>query len=203
MGFFDHILNRRKRLSDMDRSDLRRHEIRMEKERDRMLQRVRKLAREKQAIFEDGRNEKTPEVRAALASQFELKTSEQLMVSRHLNIRSKELLTVSKLRMIRENSEQARRSGDQLGMIGELDVAKIERLIENDAVTSEMYQERLDSILSVVTGVDEGTPGVSAAGQEVLDIWSKLDDGAIQDKDVGFDEADRRVRGRQLENDEL
>jgi len=42
-----------------------------------------------------------------LAQEFELKTSEQLMLARQLNIRSKEMLTVSRLRMLRENADRA------------------------------------------------------------------------------------------------
>ena len=197
MPLFDWLLKRQKRISDMSRQELRRQELTLQKERDRMLRRVEKLARQKQTVFDRGTGEKTPEVRRALAQEFELKTSEQLMVSRQLNVRGKELLTVSRLRMVRENMERAKQHGDRLGMITEADVAKMERLIENDAVTMEMYQERLDGILGVAAGIDEGAAGLSQAGNEVMDIWDKMDTGTIRDGEEGFEEADRRVRERQ------
>lgn len=192
MGLFDWLTKRQKPLSQMTRSELRRQELLLEKERDRLLNRVTDVAKKKQDIFERGAKEKTPEVRRALAQQFELHTTEQLMLARQLNIRSKEALTVGRLRMLRENAERAEATGSKLGLVGEKDLIALEKLIENDAVTAEMYQERLDSMLRV--GLDEGESGLSAGSQQVLDIWDKVDTGLIKDAAEAFDEADRRVR---------
>ena len=76
-----------------------------------------------------------------------MKTAEQLMLSRQLNVRSKEMMTVSRLRMLRENAEQSKLSGGKLGLIGQKDLLRLGRLIENDTVTAEIYQDRLDEIL--------------------------------------------------------
>ena len=119
------------------------------------------------------------------------------MLSRQLNIRSKEMLTVSRLRMIRENHERAKAAGSRFGLISEMDVIKLGKLIENDAVTTEIYQERLDRMLEIGAGVDEGAAGLSEAGQEVLNIWDKMDQGVFADAGEAFDEADRRVREQQ------
>jgi hypothetical protein len=69
------------------------------------------------------------------------------MSARELNLRSKELLTVSRLRMIRENNE----SGRALGRLNltDKDVAKISGLIEDDNVSQDMYRDRLDSLLEM------------------------------------------------------
>ena len=181
----------------MTRAELRRQELLLEKDRSQLLKKVQHLASEKQTLFEKGAIEKTPEVRKILAQEFELKTTEQLMLSRQLNIRSKELMTVTRLRMLRENAERAKSAGSQFGLISEKDILKLGKLIESDAITSEMYQERLDRILEIGRDVDEGLPGISEAGREVMDIWDKMDRGAITDTAEGFDEADRRVRENQ------
>ncbi len=156
MSFLDWLVKKKKPLSKMTRSELRRQELLLEKDRNQMLKRIKKLAVDKQDMFEKGAGEKTPEVRKTLAQEFELKTSEQLMISRQLNIRSKELLTVSRLRMIRENHERAKAAGSRFGLISEMDVIKLGKLIESDAVTTEVYQERLDRLLEIGAGVDEG-----------------------------------------------
>ena len=70
-------------------------------------------------------------------------------------------------------------------------------MIESDAVSTEMYQERLDEILSLGAEADEGKTGLSESGQTVMDIWDKMDTGLIADKNEAFDEADRRVREQQ------
>lgn len=202
MSFLDWLVKKKKPLSKMTRSELRRQELLLEKDRNQMLKRIKKLAIDKQDMFEKGAGEKTPEVRKTLAQEFELKTSEQLMISRQLNIRSKELLTVSRLRMIRENHERAKAAGSRFGLISELDVIKLGKLIESDAVTTEIYQERLDRLLEIGAGVDEGAAGLSEAGQEVLNIWDKMDQGVFADAAEAFDEADRRVREQQTAESE-
>lgn len=187
-----------KSLARMDRQELRREELLLDKERSQLLKRIEKLGGEKQTLFTRGAAEKMPEVRRMLAQEFELKTSEQLMLSRQLNIRSKEMLTVSRMRMIRENAERAKLHGNKLGLVSEKDLVKLGRMIENDAVSTEMYQQRLDEILSMGAEVDEGAAGLSEAGRQVLDIWEKMDTGLIADQKEAYDEADRRVREQQM-----
>lgn len=196
MGLLDWLPKRPKLLSQMSRRELRIQELRLEKERTRMLRRVEKLAKEKQGLFERGAKETMPEIRRMLAQEFEMKTTEQLMTARQLNIRSKEMLTVSRLRMLRENTERAKSTGGKLGLISEKDILRLGSLIESENITTEMYQERLDDILSV-SAVEEGASGLSDAGQTVMNIWDKMDTGAIADTNEAFDEADRRVREQQ------
>jgi hypothetical protein len=193
MAFLEWLTKRKKSLSQMTRSELRRQELLLEKDRTQLLNRINKIAKDKQELFERGAGEKTPEVRRTLAQEFELKTTEQLMLARQLNIRSKEMLTVSRLRMLRENAERAGRSG-KLGLVSEMDMLRLGRLIESDAVKAEVYMERLDEILSVGAEVDAGSATVSEAGRTVMDVWAKMDAGAIKDKSEGFEEADRSVR---------
>ena len=197
MSILDWLSKKQKPLSKLTRQELRRQELLLEKDRTQLLNRITKLAKEKETVFAKGAKEKIPEVRRVLAQEFELKTSEQLMVSRQLNIRSKEMLTVSRLRMLRENAERAKATGSKLGLVGEKDIVRISKLIENDAITTEIYQERLDEILATAAGVDEGAAGLSEAGQSVLNVWDQMDTGLIKDKAEAFDEADRRVREQQ------
>jgi len=196
IGFLEWLTKRKKPLSQMTRTELRRQELLLEKDRARLLNKITKLGKDKQGLFERGANEKMPEVRRMLAQEFEMRTSEQLMHSRQLNIRSKELLTVSRLRILRENADRAQESG-KLGLIGQADILRLGKLIESDAVKSELYQERLDEILSLGASVDEGAAGLSEAGQTVMDVWEKMDTGDITNKEEAFDEADRSVRERQ------
>lgn len=197
MSLLDWLTKRKKPLSRMTRSELRRQELLLEKDRTRLLDRVSKLAKDKQGLFERGAGEKVPEVRRMLAQEFELKTSEQLMVARQLNIRSKEMLTVSRLRMLRENADRAARTGSKLGLVSEKDILRLGKMIENDAIKADMYQQRLDEVLAIGAEVDEGAAGLSEAGRTVMDVWEKLDRGAIGDAGEAFDEADRRVREQQ------
>lgn len=194
MALFDWLTKRNKSLSQMTRQELRRQELLLQRDRDQLLKRINDSAARKQEIFSKGREEKSPEVRRVLAQEFDLKTTEQLMMSRQLNIRTKEYLTVTRMRMLRENAEKARAMGSRLGMVSERDLVTLEKLIENDAITAEMYQDRLDSMLKMES---EGVESMLTPGsKQVLDIWEQMDTGLIADENQAFDEADRRVRER-------
>jgi hypothetical protein len=197
MYLLDWLTKRRKPISRMTRQELRRQELLLDKERRQLLNRVERLTKDKQQIFERGGREKAPELRRVLAQEFELKTSEQLMLARQLNIRSKEMLTVSRLRMLRENAERAALHGDRVGMISEADILRLANLIERDDISAGMYQERLDEVLRLGAEVDEGLTGLSESGQTVMKVWEQMDTGVIRDGEEAFEEADRQVREQQ------
>ena len=192
MAFLEWLTQRKKPLSQMTRAELRRQELLLEKERNRLFRKVEKIAQDKHKLFDRGTDERTPELRRILAQEFELKTTEQLMLARQLNIRSKEMLTVSRLRMLRENADRAGTS-NKLGLVSAGDILRLSTLIEKDSVRAELYQERLDEILAV-GAVDEGEAGLTEAGKSVLNVWEKMDAGTITDTSEAFDEADRTVR---------
>ena len=195
MALLEWLTNRKKPLTQMTRAELRRQELLLDKDRNQLLNRITKIAKDKQELFTRGSTEKTPEIRRLLAQEFELKTTEQLMLARQLNVRSKEMLTVSRLRMLRENADRTG-STNKLGLVSEKDMLRLSRLIESDAVRAEVYQERLDEVLAVGAAVDQGASALSDAGQTVMNIWDKMDQGVITDHGEAFDEADRRVRER-------
>lgn len=194
MALFSWLTNRTKALSQMDRRELRRQELLLQRDRDQLMKRIEDAAAKKQDIFVRGKQEKSPEVRKILAQEFDLKTTEQIMTARQLNIRSKEFLTVSRLRMLRENSERAKAMGSKLGLVSEKDLITLEKLIENDAITAEMYQDRLDSMLQMKG--DDAESMLTPGSKQVLDIWEQMDTGLMQDDGQAFDEAERRVRER-------
>jgi len=147
MALIDKIFGKTKTLSDLSKQELRKEEILLTKQRDRLFKRIETITLDKQKIFTQGATQKSPELRKALAQDFELKTQEQLMAARELNLRSKELLTVSRLRMVKENQA----NGKALGRLNvtDKDVAKITQWIEDDSIGQDMYRERLDAILEV------------------------------------------------------
>jgi len=201
MALIDKLFGKKKSLSELNKQELRREEILLTKQRDRLFAKIEQMSVAKQKIFQQGAAQKSPELRKALAQDFELKTQEQLMSARELNLRSKELLTVSRLRMVQENKA----SGRALGRLNvtDADVAKISGWIEDDAVTQDMYQERLDQILELGAQSDKdalSAAGLSGAGQELMNIWNDLDRGKVK-QDEAFDQADKAVRKRTAARD--
>ncbi|MBP7745899.1 MAG: hypothetical protein KA383_07165 [Phycisphaerae bacterium] len=198
MNFFEWLTTRRKTLATMNAAELRAQEMLLDNERNRMQAKIRQLAGEKQKIIEQGAKEKTPEMRRTFAQQFDLLHTEQMMVARQLNIRSKEIITVSRLRMLREHAPTAALAGGRV-TIRDADLALIARLIENDQITSEMYNERLNEILALGQAADEAATGLSPASQELMKVWNDMDAGLIKTTGEAFDEAEKRVRERGAE----
>src|SRR5262245_966252 len=175
MALIDKIFGKTKTLSDLTKQELRKEEILLTKQRDRLFKRIETISVDKHKIFTQGATQKSPELRKALAQDFELKTQEQVMAARELNLRSKELMTVSRLRMVKENQA----SGKALGRlkVTDQDVAKITSWIEDDAVTQDMYVERLNAILETGAQSDKdalASAGLTSAGQELMDIWNQM-----------------------------
>jgi len=198
MALIDKLFGKKdKTLSELSVQELRREEITLTRERDKLFKKIDTLATEKQKIFDQGAKQKSPELRKALAMQFELKTQEQMMSARQLNVRSKELLTISRVRMVKEN--MPKRTG-ALGRLNvtDMDVAKIEQWIQDDAVSQDMYSERLNSLLDLGTQSDKdalASAGLTSAGQELMDAWSNMDRGDVQPDDA-FQQADDAVKKR-------
>jgi Asp-tRNA(Asn)/Glu-tRNA(Gln) amidotransferase B subunit len=194
MALIDKIFGKKKSLSELDKTELRKEEILLTKQRDKLFKRIETISTQKQSIFKQGATQKSPELRKALAQDFELKTQEQMMTARELNLRSKELLTVSRLRMIRENNERGRALG-RLN-VTDKDVAKIAGLIEDDNVSQDMYRDRLDTLLELGSEGDKTaleSAGLSSAGQELMNIWNDLDRGAVKHEQA-FEQADEAVK---------
>jgi hypothetical protein len=201
MALIDKLFSRKKTLSQLTTQELRKEEILITKQRDKLFKQIEQISTDKQKIFEQGAKQKSPELRKALAQDFELKTQQQLMNARWLNLRSKELLTVSRLRMVKENQGKGRALG-RLNLTDK-DVAKISGWIEDDAVTQDVYQDRLNALLDLGSQSDKDSleaAGLSQAGQELMNIWSEMDRGGMKQDDA-FAEADRAVRRRSASAD--
>jgi hypothetical protein len=196
MALIDKLFGKKeKTLSELSSAELRREEILLTKERDKMFKRIEQIAADKQKIFQQGATQKSPELRKALAMQFELKTQEQMMAGRQLNVRSKELLTVSRVRMLKENMPKSSGAMGRLNLSAK-DVARITSWIEDDSVTQDVYNERLDEMLGLGAQSDKDAmerAGLSTSGQELMNIWNDMDRGTIK-QDEAFAEADKAVR---------
>jgi len=196
MALIDKIFGHKKTLSELNRQELRKEEILLGKSRDKLFKRIEEIAGQKQKVFQQGAAQKSPELRKALAQEFEMKSQEQVLAARELTLRSKELLTVSRLRMIKENSGGSSLAG-RLNLTDK-DVAKISSWIDDDSLGQEGYQDRLDTLLDLGRQSDKDAlsgAGLTQAGQELMNNWDSMDKGAVK-PDQAFQAADEAVRRR-------
>ena len=179
---------RRESLGKMDVRTLMVEERKAESRRRILERKATKLANSKQEIFDKGAKETSLELRRTLAQRFDLNTTEQLMVGRQLNIATKELMVVSRVRAVKQNSGIEATVQPQ-------DLKGIEMAMDRDAAVAADYQEILDDALGA-TQLDEGELGLSEAGKDVLAAWEGLDTGAIPDAETALAEADKHTRER-------
>ncbi len=72
-------------------------------------------------------------------------------------------------------------------------------MIEDDAVTEDVYMERLNEMLDLGAQADKDSlqrAGLTSAGNELMSIWNDMDKGQIEEKDA-FQEADNAIRNKQ------
>lgn len=179
---------KQKPLGKMDLKELRKAELMAEGRRRTLEKKAIKLADKKQKTFERGAKATSAELRRTLAQQFDLTTTEELMIGRQLNIVSKEVMIVSRVRAVKQNSGVN-------AVVRPQDLKGIETAMDKDSAAAEAYQEILDDALEA-SHLDEGKLGLSEAGQDVLAAWEGLDTGAFDNTETAMAEADRNTRER-------
>ncbi len=180
--------NRQKPLGRMDFRELRKAELLAEGRRRTLEKKATRLADRKQKIFERGAKATSPELRRTLAQQFDLTTTEELMVGRRLCIVSKEVMIVARVRAVRENSGVG-------AVVRPQDLKGIETAMDKDSAAAAAYQDILNGALEAST-IDESELGLSEAGQDALAAWEGLDTGTIPDTETAMAEADKATRER-------
>ncbi len=184
----DIFAKKQKPLGKMDLKELRKAELMAEGRRRTLEKKAVKLAKKKQETFDRGAKATSAELRRTLAQQFDLTTTEELMVGRQLNIASKEVMIVSRVRAVKQNSGVN-------AVVRPQDLKGIETAMDKDSAAAASYQEILDDALEA-SHLDEGELGLSEAGQDVLAAWEGLDTGAFENAETAMAEADKNTRER-------
>ena len=122
------------------------------------------------------------------------------MAARELNLRTKELLTVSRVRMAKESHDKAKGASAGLGRLNltSRDMAKLSTWLESDAVSQEVYAERLDQLLEIGHDADIDaieSAGLTGAGQDLMHLWEQLDQGQMEDS-AAYEQAEAASRAR-------
>ncbi len=179
---------KQKPLGKMDLKELRKAELMAENRRKTLEKKAIKLAKKKQETFDRGAKTTSAELRRTLAQQFDLTTTEELMIGRQLNIVSKEVMIVSRIRAVKQNSGVN-------AVVRPQDLRGIETAMDKDSAASSVYQEILDDALEA-SHLDEGELGLSEAGKDVLAAWDGLDMGTFESAEAAMAEADKQTRER-------
>lgn len=192
MGFLDWF-HRDKKITEYTPDELKREEARLQIRETQTISRIEKLEVEREALFRQGFDVKSPVRRRILARKFEMKEAEARRVERELGRLMKEAMAVSAIRYRLER----RADGDSsiLKKVGSGEIEKLAALCEDADIDEDMYGEKLAEILGAVAE-PEGDPveGLGPEARSVLDIWERMDDGSIESVGDGLKEARERAR---------
>ena len=162
MGLFDRILRRKK---DLTLEDVKREEIRLGIRENQTLAKLERLEKEREEIFSKGSRIKSPSRRRQLARLYDMKTNGTKMMERELSTLSKELTTMSGLKLALERKKMSKEGASQL--LQKVDEAQLMTLLEDDKITQELYQEKLASVKPVEERPQQFVQPVHHADQPV------------------------------------
>jgi len=199
MGLLDFLGVKKKELT---LEEVKREEIRLTIRENQTLSKLEKQEKEREEIFAKGMKIKSPSRRRQLARLYEMKSSGVKGLERELAVISKELTTMSALKLALERRQMSREGLSSL--LNRVDEAQLMTYLEDDKITQEMYLEKLNGVLSSVTeGATQITEQLGKEGSEVMEVWQKMDEGEIENFEDGFKMADRKVREREQREAEL
>ena len=78
-----------------------------------------------------------------------------------------------------------------LERLSDQDLGRIVAMLEDDRIGEEVYVQKLDTMLGVVTDPAYETQDLGSEGMEVLKTWEQMDEGEL-DFDEGLKEASHR-----------
>jgi len=193
MGLLDILRVKRKELT-LD--EVKREEIRLNIRENQTLGRLERLEKEREQIFAQGSKVKSPPRRRQLARLYELKSNGVKTLERELAVISKELTTMSALKLALERREMSREGLSRL--LQRVDEAELMTCLEDDKISQEMYAEKLTEVMGVLDeGMRSEVESLGREGDEVMQVWQKMDDGEIENFDEAIKLADRAVREKE------
>jgi len=175
---------------------VKREEIKLGIRETQTLSKLEKLEKEREEIFAKGLKIKSPPRRRQLARVYEMKSSGVKMMERELSMLSKEITTISALKLALERRNNSKEGVARI--LERVDEAKLMTYLEDDKISQEMYLEKLNGVLSTVTeGAGQITEDLGKEGSEVMDVWQKMDEGEIDSFSDGLKLADKAVREKE------
>lgn len=193
---------RERGLADLSTEEVRAEEMRLGIREKQAVQRMETLDAQRKEIFGEGAKERSTYRRRQLARRFQMAGFELRVANADFGRISKELVTLGAIRHAIERRD--RDAEGKLSMLSLLRDTELARLLEDDRISYEVYLDKLNRTVSAAEGAEVNIEAeVGKEGSELLDIWSKMDEGAIADLDEGLKKAEETVTKRMVKEKEL
>jgi hypothetical protein len=177
-----------KRRPGLTLETVRREAIRLDIRERQKLHKLEQMEKERETIFERGSKERSPVRRRQLARQYEMRSRGVQQLERELAILGKEITTIGALRAALERSQVGRDGVSKL--LSRMNEAELSRMLEDDKISTEMYLEKLGDVMGVVhEEARQIVTELGSEGNEVMNVWQKMDEGEIESFEAGMKEA--------------
>ena len=192
MSILGKIFKRKRGTIDLSLEEVRVEEKRLEIRENQHLQQIEKYDKLREDVFHQGAKTKTPARRRIYARRFGEYSQRLSMIERELSRVVKELMTLNRVRAIMERQRQIP-TQNVLQNLSEEDMVKLTTLLEDDKVSEEVYVQKLDTILGVVSDPAYESSDIGNEGMEVLKTWEQMDEGELE-FDQGLKEATQKEK---------
>jgi hypothetical protein len=192
----------KKGLTDFGLEEIRVEEKRLEIRENQHLRQIEKYDKLREDVFHQGAKNKAPARRRIYARRFGDYSQRIGMIERELTRVVKELMTLTRVRGILERQRQVPASQNVLQRLKEEDLLKLTTLLEDDKISEEVYTQKLDLLLGVVSDPAYESAEIGNEGLEVLKTWEQMDEGEMEFGEGLKEATDREKAGGQKETKE-
>ncbi|MFP4107218.1 MAG: hypothetical protein ACLFVU_14190, partial [Phycisphaerae bacterium] len=175
------LLGGRKTLAKLTVDELRRERVRLEQLERQLCEDIESLESRKKALFDKGVSEASPRQQASLARRIKQMAGEIRVKDRSLQMVGKQLGVLGGLTALKENESLVEQMG-LTGLIGQMDLAQLQRYVEKATVKGEFQMERFAEMLQVVDAAGDLIGG-DEEDEGVLEIVAAMQEAAGAEKD--------------------
>lgn len=170
------LLGGRKTLAKLSVDELRRERVRLEQLDRQLCEDLESLESRKKALFETGVAETSPRQQASLARRIKQMAGEIRVKDRSLQMVGKQLGVLGGLTALKENESLVEQMGLS-GLIGQMDLAELQRYVEKATVKGEFQMERFAEMLQVVDAVGDMVGG-EEEDEDVMEIVAAMQEAS-------------------------
>lgn len=179
MSILGKLFKSRRSLLDASLEEIRIEEKRLEIRENQHLHQIDKYDKLREDVFHQGAKTKSASRRRIYARRFGEYSQRIRMIEMELTRVMKELMTLTRVRGILERKREIPVQS-VLKNLKEEDLLKLSTMLEDDKVGEELYVQKLDALLGVVSDKAYETQDIGDEGLEILKTWEQMDEGELE-----------------------
>lgn len=191
MGLLD-IFRRKKSFKKVPLDELKREQIRLKQEERKLVAKVDEIENQKKEVFLSGKGEASETKRRILARNFKAADSKLQHLERNLQIISRQIRIINGFVAIKED-QQILKSMGLSKLIDKLDMAELQRYVEEASTEGEFMLEKFSQIL-VQLEDQEAAMGSFAEEkdiEEIMDVWRECE--KIEDEEAAYESGLKKI----------